>query len=83
MLRCTAEDAAPAAALPAKKPRLPGLDSIRFFLISYIATGHFIACATTDPLILKLFSQINVVVGAFFVLSGCVLPSRRSRTHTP
>lgn len=72
MLRCTAEDAAPAAALPAKKPRLPGLDSIRFFLISYIATGHFIACATTDPLILKLFSQINVVVGAFFVLSGYV-----------
>mmetsp|Transcript_3384 Transcript_3384/g.10407 ORF Transcript_3384/g.10407 Transcript_3384/m.10407 type:complete len:518 (+) Transcript_3384:53-1606(+) len=55
-----------------KKPRLPAMDSVRFFLISYIAIGHFIACATKDPLLLKLLSQVNVVVGAFFVLSGYV-----------
>eukprot|EP00241_Pyramimonas_parkeae_P002184 CAMPEP_0114247074 /NCGR_PEP_ID=MMETSP0058-20121206/12824_1 /TAXON_ID=36894 /ORGANISM="Pyramimonas parkeae, CCMP726" /LENGTH=430 /DNA_ID=CAMNT_0001360347 /DNA_START=276 /DNA_END=1568 /DNA_ORIENTATION=- len=74
--RCEAAPGVPAATpapeVPAKKPRLPGLDSVRFFLIAYIATGHFIACATKDPVILKLFSQINVVVGAFFVLSGYV-----------
>ena len=55
-----------------KKPRLPAMDSMRFFLIGYIAIGHFIACATKDPLLLKLLSQVNVVVGAFFVLSGYV-----------
>jgi hypothetical protein len=62
-------------AVPAKamqKPRLPGLDSVRFFLIAYIATGHFIACATKNPTILRFATQINVVVGAFFVLSGYV-----------
>jgi len=57
---------------PAKKPRLPALDSIRFFLISYIAVGHFIAFGTKDLFLQKLFSQVNVVVGAFFVLSGYV-----------
>lgn len=55
-----------------KKPRLPALDSIRFFLITYISVGHFIACATRDPLTLAALSQVNVVVGAFFVLSGYV-----------
>jgi len=68
-----AEAAKPA--VPAKtmqKPRLPGLDSVRFFLIAYIATGHFIACATKNPTILRFATQINVVVGAFFVLSGYV-----------
>lgn len=55
-----------------KKPRLPAMDSMRFFLIGYIAIGHFIACATRDPLLLKMLSQVNVVVGAFFVLSGYV-----------
>ena len=54
------------------KPRLPAMDSMRFFLIGYIAIGHFIACATRDPLLLKMLSQVNVVVGAFFVLSGYV-----------
>lgn len=54
------------------KPRLPALDSIRFILISYIVCGHFIAVCTTDTIILKLATQINVVVGAFFVLSGYV-----------
>ena len=56
------------------KPRLPAMDSVRFFLIAYIAIGHFIACAgqPTNALLMKLSSQVNVVVGAFFVLSGYV-----------
>ena len=36
------------AAVTAKKPRLPALDSIRFFLIAYIGVGHFIACGEED-----------------------------------
>lgn len=64
------------APVPAKKaaskPRLPGLDSLRFFLIAYIAVGHFVAFASKDPFILKLFTQVNVWVGPFFVLSGYV-----------
>jgi peptidoglycan/LPS O-acetylase OafA/YrhL len=60
------------AAPTAKKPRLPALDSIRFFLIAYIGVGHFIACATRETLTLAALSQVNVVVGAFFVLSGYV-----------
>lgn len=82
-LRAAAGDAAavpppataPAAAAPAKKaskPRLPSLDSLRFFLIAYIGVGHFVAFATRDAFLLKLFTQINVWVGAFFVLSGYV-----------
>eukprot|EP00240_Pyramimonas_obovata_P001458 CAMPEP_0118935620 /NCGR_PEP_ID=MMETSP1169-20130426/15743_1 /TAXON_ID=36882 /ORGANISM="Pyramimonas obovata, Strain CCMP722" /LENGTH=495 /DNA_ID=CAMNT_0006878677 /DNA_START=48 /DNA_END=1535 /DNA_ORIENTATION=+ len=70
--RAADEAPVPAPAKPAPKPRLPGLDSVRFFLIAYIATGHFIACATRNPTILALATQINVVVGAFFVLSGYV-----------
>ena len=71
-----AEDSAPAPtpASPTKKrPFIPALDSTRFFLISYIAVGHFIACCTRDVFTLKLLSQVNVVVGAFFVLSGYVV----------
>lgn len=52
---------APTAAAPAKKaskPRLPALDSLRFFLIAYIGVGHFVAFATKDALLLKLFSQV-------------------------
>ena len=60
------------AAVTAKKPRLPALDSIRFFLIAYIGVGHFIACATRETSTLAALSQVNVVVGAFFVLSGYV-----------
>eukprot|EP00878_Enallax_costatus_P017199 GHUV01018057.1.p1 GENE.GHUV01018057.1~~GHUV01018057.1.p1 ORF type:complete len:411 (+),score=79.68 GHUV01018057.1:184-1416(+) len=56
----------------ASKPRLPGLDSLRFFLIAYIGVGHFVAFATRDAFLLKLFSQVNVWVGPFFVLSGYV-----------
>lgn len=43
----------------ASKPRLPGLDSLRFFLIAYIGVGHFIAFATRDAFLLKLFSQVS------------------------
>lgn len=55
-----------------KKPRIDAFDSLRFFLIAYIASGHFIATSTSNPVLLKLTTQINVVVGAFFVLSGYV-----------
>jgi hypothetical protein len=46
---------------PAKvsKPRLPSLDSLRFFLIAYIGVGHFVAFATKDAFLLKLFSQVR------------------------
>lgn len=54
------------------KPRLPSLDALRFFLIAYIAVGHFINFATQDMFIIRLFAQVNVWVGAFFVLSGYV-----------
>jgi hypothetical protein len=67
--------AAAAAAPPAKGPskaRLPALDSLRFFLIAYIAVGHFVAFATKDPFLLRLLTQVNVWVGPFFVLSGYV-----------
>jgi len=55
-----------------KKPRIGALDSLRFILIAYIASGHFIHTATRNPFLLRLISQINVVVGAFFVISGYV-----------
>lgn len=57
-----AEPAPAAAAAPAKKaskPRLPALDSLRFFLIAYIAVGHFVAFATRDPFLLKLLTQVG------------------------
>ena len=65
-------DLATRPAAKVKKPRLPYLDSIRFFLIAYIGTGHFLAFASPSPFVNMLLSQINVVVGAFFVLSGYV-----------
>lgn len=45
---------------------------MRFFLIGYICVGHFIACAGPSAFVAGLFGQINVAVGAFFVLSGYV-----------
>lgn len=57
---------------PSGKARLPSLDSLRFFLIAYIAVGHFVAFATTNPFLLRLLTQVNVWVGPFFVLSGYV-----------
>ena len=55
--------AAPAVAAPAKKapskPRLPALDSLRFFLIAYIGVGHFVSFATKDAFLLKLLTQVG------------------------
>jgi|EP00670_Eutreptiella_braarudii_P006038 peptidoglycan/LPS O-acetylase OafA/YrhL len=62
----------PAPAPKAKRPHIPALDTVRFFLISYIVVGHFIQVATKNELLLRLCQQINVVVGAFFVISGYV-----------
>lgn len=56
----------------ASRPRIDALDSLRFFLIMYISTGHFVMFATGNNFVQSFFSQINVVVGAFFVLSGYV-----------
>jgi len=68
------EDMSPleAVAAGAKKPRIGALDSLRFILIAYIASGHFIHTATSNKFLLRLITQINVVVGAFFVISGYV-----------
>lgn len=64
-----------AAADPAaknKKVRIQAFDSMRFFLILNIVLGHFIMFAQPSPTVLKFFSQHNVLVGAFFALSGYV-----------
>jgi hypothetical protein len=55
-----------------KKIRIQAFDSMRFFLIVNIVLGHFIMFAKPSPVILKFFSQHNVLVGAFFALSGYV-----------
>jgi peptidoglycan/LPS O-acetylase OafA/YrhL len=57
---------------PPKRIRISAFDSMRFFLIAFICTGHFIRFADPSPLVMNIFGQINVVVGAFFVLSGYV-----------
>ena len=67
-----APPAVPAVPEKAPKPRLPALDACRFFLIAYICVGHFVALANPSVFALKLFTQVNVVVGAFFVISGYV-----------
>ena len=64
--------ASTAAPAPAKRIRISAFDSMRFFLITFICIGHFIRFADPSPLIMNLFSQVNVLVGAFFVLSGYV-----------
>ena len=68
-----AADGAAAPAPKAKRPRIPALEAVRFSLISYICVGHFVAMATKDTFFLRLFSQVNVAVGAFFVISGYVM----------
>mmetsp|Transcript_56975 Transcript_56975/g.133266 ORF Transcript_56975/g.133266 Transcript_56975/m.133266 type:complete len:524 (-) Transcript_56975:239-1810(-) len=63
------------AATPPPKPkkvRISAFDAIRFFLIAYIVCGHFISFAAPSQFAMKAISQINVVVGAFFALSGYV-----------
>jgi hypothetical protein len=66
----------------ASKPRLPGLDSLRFFLIAYIAVGHFVAFASKDPFILKLFSQVTCMCAAVrcrgFITAVAMRPSSNS-----
>jgi peptidoglycan/LPS O-acetylase OafA/YrhL len=57
---------------PTKKARITAFDSMRFFLIAYIVCGHFIRFVDPSVFVLKAFTQINVVVGAFFALSGYV-----------
>jgi len=63
-------------AAPPSKPKTIFIDaftSVRFLLISYIVCGHFIGFASPGPLAFKLTTQINVIVGAFFLLSGYVM----------
>ena len=65
-----------------KKPSIPQLTSIRFFLIAYIVIAHFIKFGTQNEFLLKLFSQQNVVVGAFFVLSGYIMAYVYTEFHS-
>lgn len=68
----------PATAVPAgggaptKRIRISAFDSMRFFLIMGIVMGHFISFANPSTFIFKAASQHNVIVGAFFALSGYV-----------
>ena len=64
--------AAAAAASPKKKIRIAAFDSMRFFLILNIVLGHFGRFANPSDKLLTAFSQHNVMVGAFFALSGYV-----------
>mmetsp|Transcript_68431 Transcript_68431/g.127702 ORF Transcript_68431/g.127702 Transcript_68431/m.127702 type:complete len:530 (+) Transcript_68431:73-1662(+) len=68
--KAAASEAAPAK--PKGVKRIDAFDSIRFFLIAYIACGHFIGFAEPSKFAFKAITQINVVVGAFFALSGYV-----------
>ena len=60
------------AAAPPKKIRIGAFDSMRFFLILNIILGHFGRFANPSEKLLTAFSQHNVMVGAFFALSGYV-----------
>jgi hypothetical protein len=68
----TAATMSDSASAKNKKVRIPALDSMRFFLIMNIVLGHFIMFAQPSSTVLKFFSQHNVLVGAFFALSGYV-----------
>ena len=61
-----------APAAPPKRIRIAAFDSMRFFLIACIVLGHFIKFANPNDFVFRLFSQHNVIVGAFFALSGYV-----------
>ena len=72
-LRGGASDtAAKIVAAPPKKIRIAAFDSMRFFLIMNIVLGHFGRFANPSDKLLTAFSQHNVMVGAFFALSGYV-----------
>jgi peptidoglycan/LPS O-acetylase OafA/YrhL len=45
---------------------------MRFLFITCIVCGHFIRFASPSDFWFKFFSQHNVIVGAFFALSGYV-----------
>lgn len=68
----SSDEGAEAPKPPAKAPRIYAFDSMRFFLIMYIVCGHFISFANPCDFAFKAVTQINVVVGAFFALSGYV-----------
>jgi len=70
--RKAAEGVTQAPPKPASAKRIEGFDSMRFFLILYIVCGHFISFAAPSAFAFKTVTQINVVVGAFFALSGYV-----------
>ena len=53
--------------------RIEAIGGLRFFLIFYIINAHFVQIATSDLYLLRLFKQHNMLVGAFFVLSGFVM----------
>jgi len=55
--RSVAVNAEPAKAKAPSKARLPSLDSLRFFLIAYIAVGHFAVFATKSSFALALLTQ--------------------------
>jgi len=55
-----------------KRVRIPSFDSMRFLFITCIVCGHFIRFASPSDFVFKFFSQHNVIVGAFFALSGYV-----------
>lgn len=61
-----------AASAPKKRVRIPSFDSMRFLFITCIVCGHFIRFASPSDFVFKFFSQHNVIVGAFFALSGYV-----------
>lgn len=58
---------------PMKKPPINSFTGLRFFLILYIVLAHFCQVATQNEFLLTLLKQHNLVVGAFFVLSGYVM----------
>jgi len=55
-----------------KKVRIVAFDSLRFLLVTYIVIGHFIGMSSPSLFVWRAFTQINVMVGAFFALSGYV-----------
>lgn len=57
--RSVAVKAEPAKAKAPSKARLPSLDSLRFFLIAYIAVGHFAVFATKSSFALALLTQAS------------------------
>jgi peptidoglycan/LPS O-acetylase OafA/YrhL len=72
-----AADTSPKSNASTKKIRIQAFDSMRFFLILNIVLGHFIAFANpSSAAVLKFCSQHNVLVGAFFALSGYVTVRR-------